>query len=185
MKQLSYATLSLAFATTIAFTGCCTLKQVPCPAGGTALYSPCPEKLYNDVARKVEVNAKASVDVLDKVKVQGIDAAVKNDVVQLRAQIDQFSGRARDVLSLAATQANKQPCNQELQKNLQDMLAAMNAQSAALAELATKVNGSLKGGGATGSPVDETTLKSAIGAYQSGAGQDLTKLNNAPRTGGQ
>jgi len=107
--------LNLFLAITMFFgiTGCCGYRVVTCPDGrpvNLPKSERCADKLYKDAVKQLDVNLKATVNIIDKVTV-GIDnAQVKNDAILLKEKLDQESIRLQETLKASFLVQRSDPC---------------------------------------------------------------------------
>ncbi len=108
--------LNLFIASTIFFglTGCCGYRVVTCPDSrpvNLPKSERCAEKLYKDAVKQLDVNLKATVNVIDQVTV-GIDnAQVKNNAILLKEKLDNESIRLQETMKGSFLGLRTDPCN--------------------------------------------------------------------------
>jgi len=82
MKKInSLQKLIIVVFATFILTGCSELIKVTCPDGRTVFVYRHPEKQFQQYVKTTNVNVKAAIDVLDKIKISGLDASVLNQVI--------------------------------------------------------------------------------------------------------
>ena len=116
IKTMKNQILNLFIASTVFFglTGCCGYRVVTCPDGrpvNLPKSERCAEKLYKDAVKQLDVNLKATVNVIDQVTV-GIDnAQVKNDAILLKEKLDNESIRLQETMKGSFLGLRTDPCN--------------------------------------------------------------------------
>jgi|SRR6185436_8991535 len=149
--------------------GCCGTSKIVCPDGETVVIQKCPEKQYQQTINTTDVGLKATVDVLDKVKIADLDASVKTKVTELRDKLDQFSSRTQDIIKGSYDALQTTPCDKDVRKRHFDLLDGIAKENAALEKLRTELSNLANKGNFGG--VDENKVKALIEQYNSSNGE--------------
>lgn len=126
--------LSLLFATIITLQNCRTIK-IHCKDGETVIVQKNPEKEYKQTAKSIDASLKATIDVIESVKVADLDAGLKTKVIELRDKLDQFSGRTQDILKTSYYTLQTSPCDKDIRNKHLDLLNTIATENFALEKL--------------------------------------------------
>ena len=146
------------------FQSCATIK-VPCPGGETVIVQRHPEKQYQQTAKSTDIGLKATIDVLEKVKIADLDASVKAKVAELRDKLDQFSSRTQDIIKGSYDALQTTPCDKDVRKRHFDLLTDIAKENVALEKLRKELKKLSKQGNFES--VDENKIKMLIEQYNS------------------
>ncbi|WP_439695836.1 hypothetical protein ACFGVS_23675 [Mucilaginibacter sp. AW1-7] len=147
------------------------MKEVKCQSGETVFVPKNPDKAYQFFAKQTDLSLKATISILDKVKLTDIDLGTKTQITKLRQDLDNYSSRTEDLIKAAVIGYAMTPCDTSIRKVYFDLLANMAKENAALEEMKTKLNQVVTSGNAAG--IDDAQVKKVIADYQNKNGEKM------------
>jgi hypothetical protein len=170
IKQiLTIATVALAIQS------CSTIK-VPCERvengikiTETVIVQRHPEKQYQQAIKTTDFQLKATIDVLEKVKIADLDANTKTKVTELRDKLNQYSSMTQDIIKGSYGAYQTTPCDKDVRKRHFDLLDNIAKENSALEKLRAELTALSNKGNFGG--VDENKVKSLLEQYNSNNGE--------------
>lgn len=148
----------------IALSGCKSTYERYCEPGHELVIVPKkPMKAYEAYVKTTDASVKATIDITETLKIADLDVGTKSKVTKLRQDLDQFSSRYQDVLKGSYLTFSQTPCDKDVRKRHQELLADMSKQNAALESLRIELDKIVKAGHFAGP--DEAKIKSLIDQY--------------------
>jgi hypothetical protein len=171
MKRLGLFNVVFVFcAMSIMITSCGPTKTLQC-SDGPVIVQRHPEKQYNEYVKSTDANIKAGINILDKVKIEGLSIDTKNKVIKLRADLDNFSSRFQDILKASFSSFSTAPCDKDIRKAHTDLLANMAKENSALETLKTNLEKSTN----TSFAPDSLLLRKTITDYNNNSKRESIK----------
>ena len=115
--------------------GCCGTKIVRCNNNEPVAIYKCPEKQYQQYVKTIEPKIKATIDLLEKVKIGNLDIGTKSKITTLRDTLDQYSSRMQDLIKASFLDINSTPCDRELRREHKKLLSEFGKQSTEIERL--------------------------------------------------
>lgn len=124
---------------TLILIGCDRPQKVVCPDGETVFHYPDPTKNYENFATSFESNLKIATNVIKKVNGE-ISGELNQDLKKLREDLDQYSGRQRDILMSSIIRSNQFPCDKDLRRKTDELYAQMQTHSKEVEDLRLRLS---------------------------------------------
>ena len=148
-------------------------KKVKCANGDIVFVYKRPEKQYQQYVKTTNINLKASIDLLDKIKLTNIDAGTKRAVTELRDKLDNYSSRTQDIIKASFLAYNSTPCDTFIRHSHYSLLENINKENTALEKLKIESKQTLAAGNLGG--IDSGKVKAIISAYNKNNGEVALK----------
>lgn len=140
--------LCIASTTLFGMVGCCGYRVVTCPDSrpvNLPKSESCSEKIYKDAVKQLDLNFKATVDIIEKIKVGVDNLNIKNDAVLLKEKLNQESIRFEAALKASFQAIRIDPCGNsanhyKLLESLSDKNYKLLEMKTQLSQLSTSTN---------------------------------------------
>jgi hypothetical protein len=120
---------------TIAVIGCCGTKKLICTDGNPVMVQRCPQKQYEQFVKATSVNVKAGIDILDKLKISGLDVTTTSQVTLLRETLNNFSSRFQDILKASFSSFSTAPCDKDIRTAHTKLLENLTKENSSIESL--------------------------------------------------
>jgi hypothetical protein len=137
------------------------MKKVICPGTNEPVMVPKkPTKFYEEYTKKTTVNFKATIDILNKIKLADIDAGTKTEVIELRDKLDQYSSRTQDIIKASVIGFCIAPCDKEIRTKHYALLESISKENTEIEKLKLQLKKIAEAGNVAG--MDDEKIKSVI-----------------------
>lgn len=143
------------------------LPKRKCTDGRVLTVPKNPAKGYKPYTKQSDTKVKAAINVMDKVRVEGLDFATKNEVVELREKLNQLNSTLQLLLQASFQTYCVDPCENRVSHN--NLMSELSKEMLALERLRMNLTSAVASGGIGGQ--DVPALKRAISTYNQEKGE--------------
>lgn len=163
----------LAFALVCLFAFQVYSKPIKCPDGQIVFRDKKNIKNLKGFTKTFNANIKGTVDAIDKLKIENLDAGVGTQVVKLRNELDQYGNRSADLLMAMLIQSNNAPCDTASRNKTNALFVQIQSQSYEIEKLKHQVTNIEKQADAT----KEVAIGEVLVDFK-GTQEEIDKLNS-------